>query len=278
MFFHSPRKNIIHLYTICWNDEYMLKYFFKYYDKFVDRFVFWDDGSTDQTLSMISKNPKAEIRRFDQMIAESKVLSALNIFNNVWKESRGIADWVITGSLDEFLYTPNLESYLTTCRKRGITAIPALGFQMISDTLPTMDENLLDIVKRGCPWRQMNKLSIYNPDKIAEINYSVGLHIAAPTGEVRYPSKDELLLLHYRYLSFEHTLQRNIEFQQRMGSMDREKGWGHKYDWTKDQLKADWEYFEKNAVENIFSPSYKPQLMHSALSDRWWRNRVSLTL
>jgi glycosyltransferase involved in cell wall biosynthesis len=275
MLFNFKKKNTVHFYSLCWNDEYILKYFFRYYDNFVDRYVIFDDGSTDRTLSMLEKHAKVEIRRFERINKDSKVLSALQIQNSAWKESRGIADWVITGALDEFLYTPNLDVYLAKCKRKGITVIPALGFQMISRTLPTLNQNLLDIVKRGCPWNQMNKLSLFNPNKIVEINHSIGLHTSAPIGEVKYPVKDELLLLHYRYLSFEHTFKRNTDFQKRMGTIDKEKGWGHKYGWTKEQLKEDWDYFEKNSIEDIFSPKYNPHLMHSALSERWWRNSKS---
>jgi hypothetical protein len=276
MHLNALKKPVIHLYTICWNEEYMLKYFFKYYDTFVDRYVFFDDGSTDQTLNILTNHPRVEIRRFEQKNVDSKVLSGRYLHNTAWKESRGEANWVISTSVDEFLYTPDMLSYLAKSASEGVTAIPALGFQMISETLPASNRNLLDIVKRGCPWTRMNKLSIFNPNKIAEINQQVGRHRARPVGEVRYPARDELLLLHYRYLSFEYTFHRNIELQNKLGPMDKAKNWAHKYSWTRDQLKNDWDHFMQNSVEDVFSPEYNPHLMHSPLSERWWREDSSL--
>lgn len=271
MLFNFRKEKGIHLYTVCWNEEYILNYFFKHYDSFVDRYVFYDDNSTDQTLDILSKHPKVEIRPYEYLHTDSFVLSTKELNNNSWKESRGSADWVITINVDEFLYTPQLKLYLDKCRKKGITAIPSLGYQMISNKRPSSNNNLTDLVTKGSPWVMMNKLCVFNPNKIIEVNQKVGRHEAEPTGTVKYPLKDELLLLHYRYLSFKHTFDRNSDLQKKLGSLDKEKGWGHKYTWAKEQLKNDWEYFEKNAIENVFANNYDPHRQHSPMSTRWWR-------
>src|SRR5450432_401100 len=181
MSFEFGAKPTIHLYTICWNEEYMLEYFFRYYNKFVDHYVFFDDGSNDQTLGILEKHPKVEVRRLIRLNdIDSYILAAQNVHNNCWKESRGVADWVILTAVDEFLYTANLPSYLAECAQKGVTAIPALGFQMISTTLPTAHQDLPELVTRGCPSVMMNKLSLFNPDKILETNQRRGRHWAEP--------------------------------------------------------------------------------------------------
>jgi glycosyltransferase involved in cell wall biosynthesis len=276
MFFNFSKKTKIHLYTICWNEEYMLKYFFKYYDGLVDRYVFFDDGSTDQTLSILRKHPKVEIRSFPRPDVDSYVLAAQNVHNSCWKESRGSADWVIITAVDEFLYAvPNLKTYLAECAKKGITAIPALGVQMISNSLPSSNQNLPDLVKRGCPWKMMNKLSIFNPNKITETNQSLGRHAAKPSGEIKYPEKDRLLLLHYKYLSFEATFKRHAELQEKLGTVDKENGWGIQYSWERERFKNEWDYCEQNSLENILSRDYDPHLEHFPLEKRWWRNQTA---
>lgn len=273
--FRFGKKLTIHLYTICWNEEYMLKYFFKYYDALVDRYVFFDDGSTDQTLGILEKHPKVEIRPLPRIVDnDSFVLASQQVLNNCWKESRGSAGWVIVTAVDEFLYTPNLKAYLIECAKNGVTAVPALGFQMISRTLPSSDQNLPAIVKRGCPWSMMNKLSIFNPDKIIEINQGPGSHTAEPAGEVRYPEKDVLLLLHYKYLSVEYTFRRHADLQRKLGSVDKQNGWGHQYGWTMDRFKSEWDRFEQNSIEDVLSPYCDISSMHSAMEKRWWRKNT----
>jgi hypothetical protein len=249
----------------------MLPYFFRYYDPLVDRYVIFDDGSTDATLDLLRSHPRVEIRSLPRLEQDSYVLAAQNVHNQCWKESRGRSDWVIVTAVDEFLYAPKLESYLARCAQKGVTAIPALGFQMISATRPASDGNLPDLVKRGKPWAIMNKLSIFNPNRIAETNQWLGRHAAAPTGDVRYPKKDVLLLLHYKYLSFEDTFRRHGELGQKLGEVDKQNQWGFEYAWTRERFHSDWDAVEQNSLENVLSPHYNPHRQHSPVAERWWR-------
>lgn len=271
MLFNFWKKPRVHLYTICWNEEYMLKYFFRYYDPLVDRYIVFDDGSTDQSLSILTKHPKVEIRSFPRPSDnDSYVLAAQNVHNQCWKESRGQVDWVIITAIDEILYTPNLKSYLMACTKNGVTAVPALGYQMISPTVPVGNRNMHDLVRRGCPWTLMNKLSIFNPDKISETNQGLGRHNAEPDGEIKYPATDQLLLLHYKYLSFEHTVKRHADLSEKLGQVDKANGWGQ-YTWPREKLQNEWNRFEQNSVEDVLAAGYNPHVQHSPLTDRWWR-------
>ncbi len=273
MLLGKNKKQIIHLYTTCYNEEYMLNYFFRHYDTIVDRYVIFDDGSTDSTLDILKKHPKVEVRKLPRLKVDSFILSENEISNNSWKESRGIADWVILVDIDEFCFTPELNNYLYECTQSGITMLPALGYQMISQTLPLEKKSLLELVKRGCPWVNMNKLCIFNPNKIIETNNALGRHSSNPVGEVIYPKKDILLNLHYKYLSFENTFNRHKELEKKLGSLDKKNKWGHKYLWDKKQFKEDWDYFENNSTKNVFSIWHTLTVKHSALTDRWWRKK-----
>jgi hypothetical protein len=118
----------------------------------------------------------------------------------------------------------------------------------------------------------MNKLSIFDPDRIEEINQGYGRHVAEPTGRVRYPARDQLLLLHYKYLSFEWTFRRHSQMGAQLGSVDKDRGWGVKYDWSRERLQEEWERFQACAVPDVLAPGYDPDREHSALSERWWRH------
>jgi len=182
---------------------------------------------------------------------------------------------VVITAVDEILYVPRIASYLARCAKQGVTAIPALGFQMISRTRPTAARPLTELVTRGCPWPMMNKLSVFDPNRLEETRQAPGRHTAAPIGDVRYPERDELLLLHYKYLSFEDTFRRGGELQQKLGVVDRERGFGHKYAWPEDRLRLDWERFEQMSVANVLARSYDAPAAHSPVGERWWRTAAS---
>jgi hypothetical protein len=142
----------VHLYTILWNEEDMLPFFFRHYDPLVDRYIIYDDGSTDNTLKLLAAHDHIEVRPFVRTYPTSYVLSAQALHDNMWKESRGQADWVIITAVDEHLYHPaGLRWYLRVVRWRGITAVPALAFQMVADAFPSPDEYLAKTRRFGAP-------------------------------------------------------------------------------------------------------------------------------
>ncbi len=48
---------------------------------------------------------------------------------------------------------------------------------------------------------------------------------------------------------FEHTRLRHEQLRQGLGPIDADRGWGHKYSWSVDQLKADWDRVAQCAVD-----------------------------
>jgi hypothetical protein len=247
----ANRQNpmIVHLYAQCWNDEWMLPFFFRHYDALVDQYFIYDDGSTDATWPLLQRHPKVTARRFVRSTPDSFALSEKAFSDQCWKQSRGEADWVIVTDIDEHLYHRAGRHYLSCCTADGITMIPALGFQMMSEKRPEPDENLVLDYTIGAPWVQMMKPSIFNPEAIAEINFDPGRHMADPAGNVVVPRIDEMVLFHYKYMGFEQTLRRHRELQTGLGSFDLQQGWGHKYSWSEEKLKEDWQELAGRAID-----------------------------
>ena len=230
----------VYLYTILWNEEEMLGFFFRHYDSIVDRYFVYDNGSTDRTRELLAAHPKVEIRPFVFSHPDSYVLSAQTLHESMWQESRGVADWVIVTAVDELLYHPvGLPRYLRERAQAGDTALPALAFQMVSDTFPVADENLAESRRLGVPLDHYNKLSVFNPDAIEATQYDVGRHRAKPRGRVRYPRRDELLLLHYKFLGLDYVARRYALLRTGLGTTDRKHGFGHEYDIEQAALKAE---------------------------------------
>lgn len=206
----------------------MLPYYFRHYDAITDHFFIFDDKSTDASLDMLTKHPKVKIDCFHKQ-PESFVAAAHEFNNNIWKQSRNKADWVIICSMDEHLYHPDLWNYLEQCRDAGITAIPAEGYQMISNDFPNTEKPLCDLITFGMPYKKMSKLCIFNPDAIDEINYKHGRHYSDPVGRVVYPQRRDLKLLHYKYLGLDYLIMRYAELSTGLLRIDIEKRWGVRY-------------------------------------------------
>jgi Glycosyl transferase family 2 len=259
----------IDLYTRCWNDAHMLGFFFRHYDPVVQRYVIFDDGSTDGAYEFLRSHPKVKLRAMPpRSDPESRVASGLAVLESCWHASRGRADWVIVTDIDEHIHhADDLASYLRACKARGVTIIPALGYEMIADKFPRDDLLLSRALTMGAPCSGMNKLNIFSPDDIVATNFAIGRHSAEPTGNVVAPARDELLLLHYRHLDFERTLARHALARARQRPKDLAEGWGFQYAWTRQQFAQHWRDLAARAIDTA-SPELRPWDTHAG--ERWW--------
>ena len=239
----------IDLYTICWNDAHMLPFFFRHYDRFVSRYFFFDDGSDDGSLEWLRTRPNVEVQQFVRSDPASFVISEQLLSNQCWKRSRGSADWVIVTDVDEHLFHDDLVGLLRRYIGLGVTFVPAPGFQMVSNEFPDREEMLCYNRTSGALWSMYSKASLFNPNAISEINYSIGRHRAAPTGRVVAPAKDALRLLHYKYLSFNGAYARHQQLRQGLGPKDIENAWGYQYSYSEEEFRALWHLLAENLVD-----------------------------
>ncbi len=197
----------------------MLPFFFLHYDQFVDQYFIADHGSTDQSLAILKRHPKVALRDFacDDV---SFVESARAHYDHCWKESRGVADWVIICNIDEHIYHPRLLGYLVACRAKGITIIHPLGFDMVSSAFPLPSIALRHQVKHGMRSPAFDKPEIFDPNQIREINFKIGRHLVAPEGRVVEDRSGTAKLFHYKYLGQAYFRQRSAQLSTRMKPLD----------------------------------------------------------
>jgi hypothetical protein len=258
----------VHLYAACWNEIGMIDFFLRHYDPWVERFVIYDDGSTDGSRERLAEHPRVELRELERTHPDSLVLSLRDLYDNAWKESRGSAEWVVVVNLDEHLHHTDMPGYLAACGRAGVTAVPALGYQMVSEDVPAPGAMLTEEVPLGVPWRNMSKLALFDPDAIDEVNYSVGRHSASPTGRVVYPDRDELLNLHFKCLGVEYVTGRHAEQRTRLGAVDRSHGYGHRYLADREEIEEWLSGLHGEATEPLAAASM-PDRDHG--EPRWWR-------
>lgn len=264
-------KPIVHLYTICWDEADMLGFFFRHYDSWVDRYVIYDDGSTDGSLDILRAHPKVELRSFERVNPDSFVLSHTLMQNGAWKESRGLADWVVITAIDEHLWIPgkSMASYLSMQKEHGVTLVPALGFDMIGDTLPEDKGLLIDHVRQGRSSAAYSKLSLFDPNALKETNFETGRHRAHPAGKLILPERDELVLWHFKRLGFERTMAREQTQGARLGTVDVANEWGFQYLWSPEKFTAEWEKFREGSV--LLDPQHLGRVRPKA-GLLWWNS------
>lgn len=252
----APRLNslmmsVIHYYSICWNEERILPYVLDYYSPICDKMVFMDNESNDRSVEIIGKYPNTEVRSYSTK-GEIRDDIYLEIKNNIWKESRGKADWVIVCDTDEILYHPQLNEKLDGLKKQGITIVRPHGFDMYSESFP--DRSLLEITRGIKDNRLLGKCIIFDPNKIEEINYKTGCHKCYPAGELKFYRKDDIKLLHYKCLDIEFLVNRFENFRNRMSNYNLENRFGKHYLTEKEQIERNFYYNLANS-DDVFKPS-----------------------
>jgi hypothetical protein len=143
---------------------------------------------------------------------------------------------------------------------------------MISEKFPDGEALLCRDYPWGAPYDMMNKLGIFDPDAIDETNYESGRHRAKPMGRVRYPPRDELLNLHYRYLGIDYVMHRNAALLAKLGKDHSLLGpeWSYARESEKEAASlAEWQ----RAAVDISDPALQPWKNHvDCTRHSWWRN------
>ena len=210
---------MIEVFTITWNEEYLLPYFFQHYD-WADKIIVYDNESTDNTINIIQSNPKAELRTYKTNNQMDNV-ALQYIKNNCWKGSK--ADWVIVCDADEFLVGHEI---LPQYAKQKVVFKPQ-GYNIVGKA----GEN--PPINRGYKDHNFSKMVCFSP-RIKEINYQVGSHHAAPVGGVVV---DQMKLLHYMWLSAEFIIDRWARKSVRRCQNDINHRFGWHYEATEEQIR-----------------------------------------
>ncbi|KQP68755.1 hypothetical protein ASF41_20380 [Methylobacterium sp. Leaf111] len=263
-------KPVVHLYTVCWNEADMLGFFFRHYDSFVDRYVVYDDGSTDGSREILAAHPKVELRDFARVEAGSFVLSLKAMQDEAWKESRGVADWVVVTAIDEHLHVPGraMADYLAEQADCGVTLIPALGFDLNHKEMLDDAGLLTERVTRGRSRAAFNKLSLFKPEALHETGFGPGRHAAEPQGDLLLPAHDAMVLWHYKHLGFERNAAREADQAERLGHIDVAQGFGRHYLWGQERLRTFWDEMEYSSVDLT---RVKPSEV--CVRPLWWEER-----
>jgi Glycosyl transferase family 2 len=229
----------IALYCLCWNEARIIPFFLRHYLPLVERIFVFDNGSTDQSLTLLSGDERIKVAHF-RVPADSFVDEERRLSDAIWKPSRGEADWVAVVDMDEHIHHSDLHSHLAACRRQGITAIQAVGYEMVSVEFPEPDATLCDTITTGFRYpAALDKFCLFDPNAIAMSNFHPGRHKASPVGRVVWDTSESVKLLHYKQLSLDYFIKRTGELCNGLRPDDFKNGWGEHYKRTPQQLTRD---------------------------------------
>lgn len=187
----------ITLITVCKNEADILPFFFRHYEPFVDQFVFFDNESTDDTSRIIAERDDSLRIAYNSLgFLKEEVLTMIrsHAYQNLALDS----DWFLIVDTDEFLWHPDMRSYLEACLAKGITLPRVKGYNMYSSETPEDDGNnlLTDSIRTGIANHMFDKHAVVH--RSVSVNYGWGSHRCNPRGNIKYSDQSDILLLHYR--------------------------------------------------------------------------------
>jgi glycosyltransferase involved in cell wall biosynthesis len=225
------------VYTICWNESFLLPHFFAHYGKFARRIVVYDNGSDDGSQEIV-RRLGGVLRTYNTRDQQDNE-AMRHLKNNCWKESE--ADWVVVCDMDEFLQGHHR---LAAFNPRECPAPVFLceAWQIVTESPPTD----FTTATRGVRLPHFDKCLCF-PPTLKAINYNHGCHKAEPTGD--HIVSGILRLYHYNFLSEDYVVQRWKRYVPRMSQSDRDNHWGEHYLHSIQSIREMWRQGWKDAHE-----------------------------
>ena len=249
-------RHTVDCYFICWNEIKVLPFMMQYLKKLGVRNIYvYDNGSDDGSIEYLKSFGNVTLRHFDSNGIDERAYLAVK--NHCWKDSD--ADWVIVCDTDEAMYcTTDFDDILDYYEKNGISCVAPLWTDIYSEKFPEYDENRLmheitgGVVKQETT--KHNKFLLFQPSKIAEINYLPGCHYAQPKWRVGvYPKVSKmsgvLYTVHMKSLEPQYRIDRNKVFAERLSEYNNRRGYAFHYKFSEEQVLKEFE-------ENL--PKVKP--------------------
>lgn len=202
----------LHVYTICWNEEFMLPHFLEHYSQFADRIFVIDDHSTDRTPEIAKSHPMVSYSEYGfEGLNEDE-------FNDTFESfyKTHLSDWAIVVDTDEFIQG------LETLKDESSGVLKTRGYMMMGETGKLEDCKKVRM-------KTFDKPVVFDPS--LDVRFGDGRH------SVNLPTRDSALeLWHYKYPSREYYKQRNIlSYPRIMNAKDADY-----------RLKRGLEYYDRN--------------------------------
>lgn len=251
--------NNIHVYAICYNEEYLMPFFLQHYffNVGVKEITIYDNYSTDGTENIIlafSKqypDKKVNVIKYDSgnTIRDDMYIQ---IKNTCWQHSN--AEWVVVCDMDEFLYFKNpVNETLRMLSDRNMDIVRCKGYEMVGDYIPvfTHYENpvrITELLPYGAARGEVHNKCLLFRSSVPYMNYGYGAHSAYNKGEL-YESEGDILMLHYKFISLPYLIDAYAARAKRLSDFNKQHGFGFHYNYTPEQITAEYNQFYNKRIK-----------------------------
>lgn len=251
-------KYKIDLYTICYNEEKIIPFVINYWKYLqVNHVYVANNNSTDKSVELLSQYPDwITIKTYNDNVDFNDKWNN-DYKNNIWKGSD--ADFVIICDMDECIYSKDFISNLDYMMENDVDVCTPIGTNVYSYRFPILfNPNMLvhelnSIRFKFCKFE--SKQLIFRPDKVKEINYTMGAHDSKP---IRYDNsnckviggksfKIPMINLHLKMFGLDYILFLYHRNASRLSEINKKHNWGWHYTVPDDSIRNMFEQDIKSA-------------------------------
>ena len=220
----------IRIASVLYNERDMLPFYLRHYASFADEIILYDDNSDDGSATLAVCCPIVTLKPwpFPSGLDDNRMMDLWQVVMDQARKD-GV-DWVMMPDIDEILYSPRgLRQTCLDADAKGYQVITSEGWNMTGDGLPVDDgkSQITELLQTGVRAPVYAKSIIVNPK--AKVNWNRGRH-ALENCNPRVSPAPMVKLLHYRYLGYKYTKERNARNYHRVGA-DKGCAWSNAPDY-----------------------------------------------
>lgn len=153
------------VYTFCYNEEKILPYVIEYWKQYATKVIVYDNGSTDNSLKILSQYSWIEVREFDtENTFDPEKISQYKSF--CYADAIGKADYVMVCDIDEVLLpSENLFPELVLAKKDNVQLFQTKYYEIINNELNPNYDSLIHTIDGYYAYSNSNihKAIIFDP-------------------------------------------------------------------------------------------------------------------
>ena len=179
----------IALITLHYNESKIIPFVIDYWKKFVTHAYVFDNGSTDNSLELLSKNDWITIIDYSHLTGNKlDDIMNMNIKNNFWKTIKNNYDWIVVCDFDECLYCDAWDNVIDALNIYKINCVVPIYYNMITEKFPEyvndklfheLNKYYVNVSNEDQQTR-FNKMLIFNCKNVYELNLAPGSHSCIP--------------------------------------------------------------------------------------------------
>lgn len=186
------------IYTFCYNEEEILPYVIAYWKQYATKVIVYDNGSTDNSLKILSQYSWIEVREFDtENTFDPEKISQYKSF--CYADAIGKADYVMVCDIDEVLLpTENLFPELVLAKKDNVQLFQTKYYEIINNELDSKYDSLIHTAEGyyAYPNPNIHKAIVFDP----QIKIAFGYNSLTYSTNRNYITKS-IITLHLKMIS-----------------------------------------------------------------------------